>query len=386
MLNHVNWISPRRLVMAGLGLFWFANQVVATPRFAIENGYSCNLCHVNPTGGSLRNDYGTGIFGSSELILPKSKQFSRDDWDGFVNDYLRIGGDVRFQVFSYADTNVRKTSFFPMQAEIQAELLVNSRSSLYLEWDISGKTDPEIWTMLFFAGENWVRFGQGLPDFGLKIDDHTAFTRGGNLRRRQLNTATEGLIFNPYLKLPAMFEIGLLLKENLILTAGTGNAFIKGTDAGYGFSETWNDKYITAGIDVYSGVIPNINLYGGLNWLKEDDIDFSSLASGLSFRHFTWLAEYDWISNWEAADAVSLAILHQVGLKIINGISFLFEYQFYDPELAYTSGAISRITLGVEIFPLSMLEVKLQTRFTSLDGSEKPNPDPEFLIQFHSWF
>ena len=36
--------------------------------------------------------------------------------------------------------------------------------------------------------------------------------------------------------------------------------------------------------------------------------------------------------------------------------------------------------------PLNILEIKLQTRFTQLDLTNATQPEPEYLIQFHTWF
>ncbi|MBC8399878.1 MAG: hypothetical protein H8E14_00155, partial [Candidatus Marinimicrobia bacterium] len=357
MLSNVS--SSRLKVIAIIGLVWLntGEKVRAVPRFAVDNGYSCNLCHVNPSGGGLRNDYGSSIYGANELVMDRNKKFSRDNWDGFVNDYLRVGGDIRFQVFSHVDTVGRKTAIFPMQADLQTEIMINARSSLYLDLDLSGNSDPEFWTMIFFGGENWLRFGKALPDYGLKTDDHTAFIRGGNLRQRYLKTTTEGLFFNPYIKLPAMVEIGIPFKENLVFIVSTGNAFIKGTDPDYGFTDMWENKYRSLGLDYFTQFNRDINIYGGLNWLVEEELSFQSISGGINFRRITWIFEYDRAENWNSERSLSFSTFHQFGYKIFTGINLITEYQFYDPEIDFTSGAISRTTIGLELFPLNILEI-----------------------------
>ena len=48
------------------------NICYSIPRFSLIEGSSCKLCHVNPNGGSLRNDYGI-IIGSDDITYEKSK-------------------------------------------------------------------------------------------------------------------------------------------------------------------------------------------------------------------------------------------------------------------------------------------------------------------------
>ena len=53
----------------------------------------------------------------------------------------------------------------------------------------------------------------------------------------------------------------------------------------------------------------------------------------------------------------------------------------------WLSGAISRFTVGVEIYPLNIMEIKLQARFNKIESSDDINqPNPEYLIQTHFWF
>ena len=39
------------------------------------------------------------------------QKFGNDDWDGFVNDFLGIGGDFRIQGLNYKTNNEQKTAF-----------------------------------------------------------------------------------------------------------------------------------------------------------------------------------------------------------------------------------------------------------------------------------
>jgi len=76
---------------------FFINLSFALPRFAVQNGTSCILCHVNPTGSGLRNDYGSNVVALEELPLERWLDKGNEDWDGYISDHLQIGGDFRLQ-------------------------------------------------------------------------------------------------------------------------------------------------------------------------------------------------------------------------------------------------------------------------------------------------
>src|ERR1700750_307065 len=74
-------------------LVLLAAHVQADPYLAVQEGYKCNVCHVNPTGGGLRNDF--GITYAKVLLPAETIDTKLDAWTGKVSDILRVGGDLR---------------------------------------------------------------------------------------------------------------------------------------------------------------------------------------------------------------------------------------------------------------------------------------------------
>src|SRR4051794_9174898 len=78
-----------------LPLLFIAFQVHAEPYLAVQTGFKCGQCHVNPTGGGERTVFGN-VFAQTQLAAHHIDT-SADVWTGEVNRFLSIGGDVRGQ-------------------------------------------------------------------------------------------------------------------------------------------------------------------------------------------------------------------------------------------------------------------------------------------------
>ncbi|MDP6133679.1 MAG: hypothetical protein QF856_03695, partial [Candidatus Marinimicrobia bacterium] len=136
----------------------------------------------------------------------------------------------------------------------------------------------------------------------------------------------------------------------------------------------------------YTGNInDNISYMGGFSYMQEGNFSMVGISGGLSFGDFTYTFEADQAENWIEGNT-SLALYDEIVWEIIQGIHLMGKYDYFDPKTDWQTGAISRYTFGAEIYPLNIMEIKLQARFKQIDLENASTQDPEYLIQTHFWF
>src|SRR5687768_11358757 len=85
------------ILIAGL---FVAQATFAEPYFAVQTGLKCMACHSNPTGGGLRNTFGSNW---GQTALPSRYiEVGEDRWSGAISRYLSVGTNLR-ATGSYTD-------------------------------------------------------------------------------------------------------------------------------------------------------------------------------------------------------------------------------------------------------------------------------------------
>lgn len=349
----------------------------ALPRFAVEEGVSCNLCHVDPNGGSLRNDYGISV---ASPELSKSQGSERTEgYTGIINEYLRAGGDIRFLNYNTNENRQLQSAFFPMQADIAGYWQIDEDMGVFAKQDLL-RGQNEIWLMWTELPLNgYIKAGKDVPAYGLNVDDHTSFIRGGNIRKKSLQY--EGLVFSPYLTSPGLVEVGINI-GNFNFSQSIANAFINKSGSG-GFGEFLSDKAFTTRLEWWP-TLGSINGFVGGSMLQQGLIRFNGLFGGISMGNITWTGEVD-ISEEYASTGTVLASYSEIDYNFTKGFNFLLKYDFFDENIDASGSSINRITFGTEFYPISFMEVRCQVRITDITG-ETMDLNPEYLLIVHTWF
>lgn len=353
-------------ILSLLFVFALTGQVLALPRFAMMEDVSCGSCHSYQGGGAGRTSYGKEYVNESLVSkdIPLPWVYEENDFPAY------FGIDTRYQMITSPGNEMRK---FPMQFALYAgaelgNVIAHAEINRVIdEFKLSGGIRYEGLPL-----ESWVSFAKELPILGWRIDDHTVFTRGGNLSTLGLDR--EGMPYTPFIDSPFLVEVGSIPLSGLDLSVMAGTGFITASD-----SATFSAAKIAYGYsgDLFVGRV-------GYAYLQEGELAASVATWGLGVNKFVWLGELSQMNDWPRTGQNNYAAMQQLSYRLFQGIDVIARYEFFDPELDLLTGAIQRTTLGVELFPFPGLEVKMSYRSSQLEfPSSTPDAENQFLAQFH---
>jgi hypothetical protein len=107
------------------------NQVASSsfglPRFTAKVEQKCNLCHVSPAGGGMRNSFGSQYFALTELAAHKTPLEEIERFQPQISEILSLGTDFRTQ-YIY-DESAEMSTFFQMEGNLYVSAQLDSRFS-----------------------------------------------------------------------------------------------------------------------------------------------------------------------------------------------------------------------------------------------------------------
>lgn len=341
----------KRLFLCLLPLVFLiaSSATVSFPRLAAEHAHSCKGCHINPTGGGARSEFGNHAVALQELTLIETKKYLEPKYrKPRVSDAMLVGFDVRFLAF---DQGLR---LFRMQTDFYTTLSVFDRLHYHMRFSEVG-IDENYGIFWFGDEKHYIRAGRFYPSFGLRNDDHTSYNRVGvgmaprlfldgvsvGVDVADINAAVEA--FNP--------------NEQTVVHAHV----FRTTDAKLfsfllGLSGRFSEELV-------------VGSYGAFQPAK-------AVFGSVSLDRFTLSGEFDLVG--EGNDA--LILYGALYARVIQGLWTVAEYNFYDPERRSETGADEFYRLSVELYPIPFVLVRPSyTIFTegTLDGTN------DFFVQFH---
>jgi hypothetical protein len=293
--------------------------------------------------------------------------------------------DTRMQGFTFGIDTVAATDpisgMFPMQAAVYGQVQASDRlefvASVYLL-----QLEAQFWaTLTSKSGTRYYRVGRFLPAYGLKLDDHTAFVRGGNVRNLIVGGLTrEGLPFEPTVHGSGIAEAGFYL-GNWHISTSLSNPFVLGRPARANF-QGMNFTLRSELFTFLSGL--DMNLMGGASYMEEGALKMWGLFGGANWKKFTILGEVDQAAGWSGPGATALASYAELGYDLKSWLRPYLRYDFYDDDKGFQGKSLSRYILGANIFPTTFVEVVPQIRINTNTLNIPTTTD--ILVQLHTFF
>ncbi|MFG6490463.1 hypothetical protein ACG04R_27610 [Roseateles sp. BYS78W] len=328
----------------GLALALLFSGVHAEPYLAIRTGLKCVACHVNPTGGGLRNAVGNA-FAQGAIpanALPEALQ----GWNGsLLDDRLRLGGDLRTAttrtaVAGQPTSSVGGTEQVRLYADVQ---LVKDYLGAYLDQQVApGKSErQEAYVRLSTPGLGWyAKAGQFYLPFGWRLQDSQAFVR--QLSGINMTEPDKGL------------ELGHESDEwsvQLVRSGGPGN---KGGVSGHQTTAQaiWIQPWGRVG-----AAAAQVKSSAG-------DRQAWGLFAGTATGPVAWLAELDLVSDagYPEGTRRQLATLLEANWLVRQGHNLKLTSEYLDPDRRVAHDNKVRYSLVYEYTPIAFVQLRAGMR------------------------
>ena len=313
------------------------------PKFASRLKVSCQNCHVNPAGGGMRKAFGV-TYGQQELPVPSWQEES--GLNGFstkLNEFIAFGADLRTLALVEQGDPSGRSSFFQMQTDVYASAQLAKKASLYVSKGQGDRFEAfGLANVLPLGG--YVKAGWFAPAYGIRMDDHTIFTRSKTL-----------------------FASSSAQDAGLELAVSPGPVTLTGALSN-GASASIDDNQAKAVLGRAEGSFAistvNVNL-GGSYYNNASSTGVTTLYGAFAMvslnENLTLLGELsrrrDFLNT--AASLTSQNILSlELDFVVTQGLDLKIEYDFFDEDIEYTSGTEQRFVLGAEFYPLAGIELR----------------------------
>ena len=326
-------------------IFIGASISFSLPRFSAKAEQKCNLCHVSPTGGGMRNGFGSQFFALTELAAHETPFEEISRFQPQISEILSVGMDMRNQYIYDEGTDL--STLFQMEGNFYLNAQLDQRFSLMLNKGLY--EGFEIFGMGYVLPMNgYFRIGKFQPAYGWRFDDHTAFVREKMLWPAGSRDTGMEFGFQPQ-NVSAI--VGFYNGNPGLFDDGKGKAVSSRLE----FRRSFNNFGFGVGGSFYLNDTNagDLKMYGPLYYLN------------FSEGRLIFLGETDWLDNETTGDGTitSFATTNKLSYMLKRGLWLEGTYDFHDSDIDYKRGALSRYGIGVNYFPYGFLEVSPYLRY-----------------------
>lgn len=349
------------------------------PYLALRSGAKCVACHVNPSGGGKRTDFG-GVYGQTALaagridlgagkVVPATDSASASaPWTGRLSEWLAIGADLRATAQrTRVPGNTETVSFNQTRAQLYVEVKpFGDRVTLYVDERVApGKAlNREAYALLWFAERSaYLKAGRMFVPFGLRVEDDSALIR-----------QVSGVSFNSTDKgVEGGLELGpwsASLSVTEPVAAGSQSRKLISSIASY-VTPDWRAGLSLAG-----------TTSGGA------DRHMQSVFGGLRTGIVSWLGAVVYVTE----DGTPIGRLRQwaslgeANLEFARGHNLKLSYEYHDPDADVRENQRVRYSVVWEYVPFQHTQFRLGARKNSGIPQNRPQNAREWFAQWHAFF
>jgi hypothetical protein len=347
-----------------------SSAAFSEPYFAVQTGLKCMSCHVNPTGGGMRTEFGNA-WGQNSLPA-QYVDVGTDRWTGKVTKFLGLGANLR-ATGSYTDvphqSQQSQSQFDLDEARLYVELTaIPDRLSIYVDQRIApgGSDNLEAYGRYWWGNRTWyVQAGQMYLPYGLRLEDDSAFIR--EVPGINFATPDQGV------------QIGLETTHwsaQLAVTNGTAS----GPEDDKGKQFSLRAEYVQS--------IWRAGASANFNDADAGDRTLANIFAGVRTGHIAWLGEADYIVDKGFVDGErkQWVGLLEANWLIRQGQNLKLTAEFFEPDTHVDEDKRNRYSILYEYTPVQFLQLRLGARL--YDGIPQNDLDNRTLAfaQLNAYF
>lgn len=316
----------------------------AEPAFAVRTGYRCSQCHVNRTGGGMRNSFGS-IYTQTTLparLLPLAG--GRNLLPADPDALFAAGANFRFQQRWVDPEGAGETSssFEIPEANLYGDVrLLRDRLDLYADVEVApgGASAREAFG-LFSVGDSWrgyVKVGKFLPSYGWRLPDDEAFVR-----------QFTGFTYSAP-------DIGVELGAE----PGPWSLHLSATNGAGGGSDTDRKKRLTLSASRRFAHRARVGLSATDNDAESARVTGAGVFAGANFGRLALLAEGDWFETDDRITETERWIAFVEGDVLISrGLNLKIAHDWIDPDRDQKTDQRTRTSIGLEYIPFPFVQLR----------------------------
>jgi len=320
-----------------------AQPALAEPYLALSTGLKCSACHANPTGGGLRNTFGSMW---SQTTLPaRTFDLTEDSWTGELNRHVAVGADLRGGATWLDQPDARGRSSFDLDSlRLYLDLKpIPELMSLYIDERLApgAARNAETYMRIWLPGRRYyLKAGQMYLPYGIRLQDDAAFTRSAT-----------GINFNTPDRGVELGMDGTRWTAQLAISNGTAGA----DEVDNGKQWTLRSEYVAPRWRAGAGF--------SLNDLASGTRRMQNVFTGVKTGPVVWLAEVDYIIDSAAGPRRrQLAGLIEADWKFAPGQNLKVTAESYDPDRDVARDRQTRLSLVWEYTPLPFVQLRAGVR------------------------